>query len=846
MPTASIDKPQQSMASTTFTPSNIYHDAIWGRPSITNARERSIAPKGASLPSYHLPYSIAAQENSLPVSDSDDTPTGSNAFHRKSDAEGWRSAPWNNMKKPSRSTSSSPNRTRDEGIGNGSGFFDTARGMSNGFNGKTFQDDPSAYGNAFPPTKRSPQESSYMDSMAGYGSARDSNVPPSRQSQGSPSYDLYMNGRGHTPSNSIQSQRPMPTHSSSFQNQSVNQRAFNLNSQIEEDLALKFSRQVTLDNTTAAAAAVAGSSVNPASQPFQLDPGSQPWVNEGSAPPRFNTSVDLGHDPLAVQMPGMKRGSIDRISPGSNYHLEQGSSPRTIAPNPELWPPQTSSRDPRSAEQERRAAAQFLTSYAPPYYPNQFQYPNLPSQYHTNFIDPYSQAFRHHMMPGYGFAPLHAGYALSGNFQIQPARDQDPGKGVRSVLLDEFRISSKNNRRYELKDIYNHVVEFSGDQHGSRFIQQKLETANSDEKDQIFGEIVVNAVQLMRDVFGNYVIQKFFEHGNQVQKRVLAEEMKGKMIDLSTQTYACRVVQKALEHILVEQQAELIKELEPEITKVIRDANGNHVVQKIIESVPRRHLDFVMAALKGHVTAFATHAYGCRVIQRMLEYGKDDDKAKIMEELHVSTQMLITDQYGNYVAQHVIQNGKPEDREKIIQMVMSDLLNLSKHKFASNVVEKCIEYGSEQQRSDIRQQVSAVGPDGSSNLPQMIRDQYGNYVIQKLLGQLKGTEGQILVEDIKPHYYILKKSGTSRQLQALEKLLELGSGGPPTKNGLSGLQVDVNSSTATPVLTNESNSPQSTGPPSTNASAIDVPVDEIAGKTSTIDGATVRVQDNDA
>ena len=57
-----------------------------------------------------------------------------------------------------------------------------------------------------------------------------------------------------------------------------------------------------------------------------------------------------------------------------------------------------------------------------------------------------------------------------------------------------------------LKDIFGYVVEFSGDQHGSRFIQQKLETATSEEKQIVFEEIVPdNALQLIQDVFGNYV-----------------------------------------------------------------------------------------------------------------------------------------------------------------------------------------------------------------------------------------------------------------------------------------------------------------------------------------------------
>lgn len=146
-----------------------------------------------------------------------------------------------------------------------------------------------------------------------------------------------------------------------------------------------------------------------------------------------------------------------------------------------------------------------------------------------------------------------------------PARDQEIGHHLVSPLLQEFRSNTKTSKRYDLKvcasirspcfslisqDLYNHVVEFSGDQHGSRFIQQKLENANSDDKDQVFREIRPNALQLTTDVFGNYVIQKFFEHGNQHQKSILAEQMKGHILSLSLQMYGCRVVQKVSPHRL--------------------------------------------------------------------------------------------------------------------------------------------------------------------------------------------------------------------------------------------------------------------------------------------------------
>lgn len=68
-------------------------------------------------------------------------------------------------------------------------------------------------------------------------------------------------------------------------------------------------------------------------------------------------------------------------------------------------------------------------------------------------------------------------------------------------------------------------MEFSQDQHGSRFIQQKLERASANEKQLVFQEILSSAYSLMTDVFGNYVIQKFFEYGTPEQKSTLAQKV---------------------------------------------------------------------------------------------------------------------------------------------------------------------------------------------------------------------------------------------------------------------------------------------------------------------------------
>ncbi|KAL8688970.1 MAG: hypothetical protein Q9224_004756, partial [Gallowayella concinna] len=421
-----------------------------------------------------------------------------------------------------------------------------------------------------------------------------------------------------------------------------------------------------------------------------------------------------------------------------------------------------------------------------------------------------------------------------------PAKDQDSSHSTRSACLEEFRSNSKTNKRYDLKDITGHIVEFSGDQHGSRFIQQKLETANSDDKESAFSEILPNAMQLMTDVFGNYVIQKFFEHGNQSQKRTLANQMKNHVLTLSLQMYGCRVVQKALEHILDDQQASLIAELQKDkqVMRCVKDQNGNHVVQKAIERIPAKHIQFIVNAFTGQVCELSKHAYGCRVIQRMLEHCIEPTRTAVLQELHGCAANLIMDQYGNYVTQHVIEHGREEDRAAIIALVISHVIVYSKHKFASNVVERCIKFGNEEQRKKIVSILTAVNDKGDSNLQYLIRDQFCNYVIQSLLKELKGVELTNFIDTLEPQMAILKRFAYGKQVQAIEQLLyTMMPPAPqphPRLDSLAPPPIDTSTSAVPtpPLLTGDGQSPQSSSIPSTNASSVGGAADSRKSSTS--------------
>lgn len=333
--------------------------------------------------------------------------------------------------------------------------------------------------------------------------------------------------------------------------------------------------------------------------------------------------------------------------------------------------------------------------------------------------------------------------------------EMDPQAQLRSKILEDFR----NNRvpRLELKDILGHVVEFSGDQHGSRFIQQKLEVATSEEKQLIFDELLPNALQLMTDVFGNYVIQKFFEHGNQIQKTVLAKQMENHVFSLSLQMYGCRVVQKAIEHVLVDQQAKLIRELSHSVVKCVKDQNGNHVVQKAIERIPAKDIQFILDAFQGQVISLATHSYGCRVIQRMFEHCAESQTRQLLDEILHFSPTLVLDQYGNYVIQHVMERGRPTDRNLIVSKIIGQVYPLSKHKFASNVVEKCVAHGTTNERQILIAEILVPLEDGTLPLINMATDQYANYVVQKMLDVSDDHHREQIISKLKPHLVSLRK-----------------------------------------------------------------------------------------
>lgn len=341
-------------------------------------------------------------------------------------------------------------------------------------------------------------------------------------------------------------------------------------------------------------------------------------------------------------------------------------------------------------------------------------------------------------------------------------------------LLDEYRSSKNHN--WTAHDVKGHIPEFCQDQNGSRFIQQRLEVADTTEKELILAEVIPSMQRLRNDVFGNYVVQKLFDHGTSAMRSKLKSSIMGEVDFLSRHMYGCRVVQKALETVDDADFIDLLSEFHEDILSCIHDQNGNHVIQKVVEVVSNKaktfqaessekalkcssQLNFVLDCVMKNTVSLSCHPYGCRVLQRILEHCVESQKSAALDSIQLCLRTLLDDQYGNYVIQHVLQFGRKSDRDIILGMIVeNNLLALSRQKFASNVIEKLLKYGSSDHRNVIVREMLKTSEDKSVESGRstvvllMVRDAYANYVVQTTLDVApEGEHKRLLFEELRNH-----------------------------------------------------------------------------------------------
>ncbi|KAF6765219.1 armadillo-type protein [Ephemerocybe angulata] len=156
-----------------------------------------------------------------------------------------------------------------------------------------------------------------------------------------------------------------------------------------------------------------------------------------------------------------------------------------------------------------------------------------------------------------------------------------------------------------------------------------------------------------------------------------------------------------------------------------KDMFGNYVVQRIAERSDAQYYAGYVDLLIDHVRDLSLHVYGCRVIQKLLDLVPPSHQARLVQRLEPHVAECVKNAHGNHVIQKILEV-VPLQLLDFVSGFVGHALEIAKHPYGCRVLQRCLEYLPLEQAQPLLDEFM-------EQVPEMINDQYGNYVVQYLL-----------------------------------------------------------------------------------------------------------------
>lgn len=313
-----------------------------------------------------------------------------------------------------------------------------------------------------------------------------------------------------------------------------------------------------------------------------------------------------------------------------------------------------------------------------------------------------------------------------------------------------------------LESVGGTIYDLCKDQHGCRYLQKQLENRVPDQVHMIWQETNPHVVELMTDPFGNYLCQKLLEYCNDEERTVLIQNAATDMVRIALNQHGTRALQKMIEFITTPAQVQIIiHALQNQVVDLIQDLNGNHVIQKCLNKLSAADAQFIFNAVGNRCIEVGTHRHGCCVLQRCIDHASGDQKAWLIARITDNAQRLVKDPFGNYVVQYIIDLNEPAFTEPLVKQFQGKISELSRHKFSSNVIEKCLRCASDGSKDMMSLELLHGG-----EVERLLRDSFGNYVVQTALEHATFHMKHQIVETIRPLLPSIRSTPYGRRLQA--------------------------------------------------------------------------------
>lgn len=420
---------------------------------------------------------------------------------------------------------------------------------------------------------------------------------------------------------------------------------------------------------------------------------------------------------------------------------------------------------------------------------------NLMNPYYQNFMDNvYQQNMSKYPMPNQNSQISLNNQTMQSSLNSSEGSIGNQSAGSKKKNKKIKRLDPSAYVNVPIEELASNLFVLAKDQGGCRYLQKLLDEDPQGVTKVLYQPLVENILKLVNDPFGNYLIQKMFPSMTQEQIHQIIYIFSPHFYDIGANPHGTRVLQQLINHLSSPFLIEFfLTVMTPYIVVLLKELNGTHVVQKFAFDYPQ-YAPFVNKIIIENSPSLATHRHGCCVIQKYLETSKGEMLRMLLEKLINNCLLLIVDQFGNYVIQSILLMNNRDCGNAIAMRLIENVCYYAKHKYSSNVVEKCFDYCD----GIVRQNLifSLMRPEAVHDL---ILDEHGNYVIQKVLACVDQESQKIMLSQIIPLFDKLKMLNfgeriINRLLMSYPQLINCitYSNGPLMQNSLSLMRMKKN------------------------------------------------------
>ena len=242
---------------------------------------------------------------------------------------------------------------------------------------------------------------------------------------------------------------------------------------------------------------------------------------------------------------------------------------------------------------------------------------------------------------------------------------------------------------------------------------------------------------LINNKIGNFIYQNIIEILNKKNFFDFVFFLHSNFYEISYSTIGTRIIQKLIEYFknINENEKKLflysnfLSMFKGKVLQLSNDENANHIIQKFIKNINFPLNNFIFEELYENFQKIAINKFGCCVIQKSLNNGSKEQKEKIIFLIIQNFYLLINNQFGNYIIQRIILLNEDFINFKIVDLFYNNFIYFSNDKYSSNVVEKLFEIDNKKLKEKIIRKLT----ENQEIIMKLITNQYGNYIIQKIL-----------------------------------------------------------------------------------------------------------------